>query len=137
MRTGDHEQVGEAGHHDPEIGAWSTFPLCLYRQPCIGVDVDCLHRTGHRIKTGRKDDRIEHVFGIGGAQSGRRDFLDRPASDIDQGDVVAIVGFVIVGIEDEPLGADRMVVGAQQFGRLRILDRRVNLPANKLRCGVV
>ena len=72
-------------------------------------------------------------LGIGGAQPGRRDFLDWLASDIDQGDVVAIVGLVIVGIEDEPLGADRMVVGAQQFGRLGVLDGGANLPADKLK----
>ena len=112
LRTGDHEQVGEAGNHDPEVGAWAVFPLRLYRQPCIGVDVDFLHRSGHRVKTGRKDDRVELILGIGSAQPGRRDFLDWLASDIHQGDVVAIVGLVIVGIEDEPLGADRMVVGA-------------------------
>src|SRR4051812_19298987 len=54
LRTGDHEQVGEAGYHDPEIGTWTAFPLFPDRQPCIGMDTDFLYRTGHRVKTGRK-----------------------------------------------------------------------------------
>src|SRR4051794_25332269 len=90
--TGDHEKVGEAGHHDPEIGAWPTFPLRPYRQPRISTDVDLLHRAGHRVKTGRKSNCIKRVLGIGDAQPGRRDFLDWLASGIDQGDVVTIVG---------------------------------------------
>jgi hypothetical protein len=47
----------------------------------------------------------------GGAQPGLGDLLDGIAAHIDERDVVAIISLVIVGIEAEPLGADRMILG--------------------------
>src|SRR3954469_3952880 len=84
----------------------------LDRQSRIRADLDFLHGAGHGVEAGGEDDSVERVLGIGRAQPRRRDLLDRLASDVDQADVVAVIRLVVVGIEDEPLGADRVVVGA-------------------------
>ena len=52
-------------------------------------------------------------------------------------DVVAVVGLVVVGIEAEPLGADRMVLGRQQFAGALVLHDGADLVAHELRGGVV
>ena len=52
--------------------------------------------------------------------------------DVYQCDVVAIVRLIIVGIENEPLRADWMIIGAQQLRRLGVLDRSADLPAHVL-----
>lgn len=48
-----------------------------------------------------------------------------------QRDVVAIVRLIVVGIENKPLGADRVIVRAQQFRGLRILDGGADFPAHE------
>jgi hypothetical protein len=96
------------------------------------VNVDLFHCPRHGIKARCKNDRIERVVGIGRTQPGGRDFFDRRASDIYQCNVVAIVRLIVVGIENEPLGADWMIIGAQQLRRLGVLDRSTDLPAHVL-----
>src|SRR5882757_10323303 len=63
--------------------------------------------------------------------------MDRIAAHVHQRDVVAIVGLVIVGIEAEPLGADRMVLGRQQLGGPLVLHDATDLVAHEFRGGVV
>ena len=108
-------------------------PLLSNRHSCIRVNVDLFHCPRHRIKARCEDDGIERVVGIGRTQASGRNFFDRLASDIYQCDIVAIVCLVVVGIKNEPLGADRMIVGAEQVRGLGILDRGADFLAHELR----
>ena len=132
LRAGNHEQIRNPGDHDPEICARAVLPFRSDRRSGIRMNIDLFHCPRHRIEAGGKDDRIERVVGIGRAQSARRNFCDRLASDIDQGDVVAIVGLVVVGIENQPFGADRMIVRTQQLCGSWILDGGADLLAYEL-----
>ena len=49
-----------------------------------------------------------------GPHAPRRDRLDRLAADVDQGDVVAVEGVVVVGVDADALGAERIVPGGQR-----------------------
>ena len=98
-------------------------PLLSNRHSCTRVNADLFHRPRHGIKARCEDDGIERVVSIGRAQPSGRNFFDRLASDVYQCDVVAIVCLVVLGIKNEPLGADRMMVGAEQVRGLGILDR--------------
>src|ERR1700726_2628931 len=110
----------------------TVFPLLSNGHSSIRANVDLFHCPRHGIKARRKNDRIERVVGVGRTQPGGRDFFDRLASYIYQCDVVAIVRLIVVRIENEPLGADWMIVGAEQLRRLGVLDRSADFPAYKL-----
>ena len=137
LRARDHEEVREAGDHDAEIGARAARPLLLDRRAPIGADIDLLHGAGHGIEACCEGNRIEVVVGVRRAQAVGCDLLDRCAADVDQRDVVAIVGLVIVGIEDEPLRSDRVIIGAEQLRRPRVLDGGADPLAHEVRSRIV
>src|SRR6516225_6284978 len=112
LRACDHKQIWEPGDHDPEVSTRTVLPLLSNRHSGIRVNVDLLHGPRHGIKPSCKNDRIECVVGIGRTQPSGRNCFDRFASDIYQGDVIAIVRLIIFSIENEPLSADWMVIGA-------------------------
>src|SRR5262249_14848084 len=70
-------------------------------------------------------------------QAALGDLGDRVAAHVDQGDIVAVESLVVAGIEAEPFGADRMVLGGQELGGARILDDAADLVAHELRRRVV
>ena len=52
---------------------------------------------------------------------GRRDLLDRRVADVDQGDVVAVVGVEVVRVDERALRRERMVDGHELLGDLGVL----------------
>jgi hypothetical protein len=95
------------------------------------ADVDLQQRPGHRIEAGREHDRIDCVFLILGPNASRRDRLDRLAADVDQGDIWAVIGLPVAGIDAEPLAADD-VARREHLSDLRIVHDLSDLAANKL-----
>ena len=95
------------------------------------ADVDLQQRPGHRIEAGREHDRIDCVFLILGPNASRRDRLDRLAADVDQGDIWAVIGPPVAGIDAEPLAADD-VARREHLSDLRIVHDLSDLAANKL-----
>src|SRR5207247_10923892 len=63
--------------------------------------------------------------------------LDRRSAEIDQRDVVAIERGVIVGVDAEPLGAERIALRRQGIGDGRVADDILALGAEELGGGVV
>ena len=71
------------------------------------------------------------------AHAGLGDLDDRIAFYIHQRDVVAVIGLVIVSIQAQALGADRMVLRRQDFRHCRIAHNAADFLAHELRSGVV
>ena len=132
LRSGHHEEVREARHHEPEVGVRAVGPFALDVHAAVALDVDFAHRAGHGVEAGGKHDGVELVAGIGGLNPGGGDALDRRARGVDQRDVVAVERLVVVRVEDQALGADRVIGGAQQLGRPRVLDGLPDAVADEL-----
>lgn len=64
-------------------------------------------------------------------RASRRDRLDRLAADVDQGDIWAVIGLPVAGIDAEPLAADD-VARREHLSDLRIVHDLSDLAANKL-----
>ena len=119
----DHEHVREAGDHHAEIGLRTVLPFFIDGKPALALDVDLFHGAGHGVETGREYDRVDLMgFAVASLNAPLRDLFDRALSDVDQLHVRQIVGLVVARIEDQPLGADGMVVRAECLGSLGILD---------------
>ena len=125
-RPGDHEQVGEPLAHQPEVGLGTVGPLVLDRPAPAAGDVDVHDGAGHGVEAGGEHDGVElerlagpasgHVLGL---DAGLGDGADRRGPQVDEPDVGEVVGLVVVGVEAGPLGAHRVVGGAQQSRRWR------------------
>ena len=66
-----------------------------------------------------------------------RQRLDRVFADIDQRDVVAIEGGVIIGVDAEALGADRIIFRGERVGNCRVTDEAPYLGAEEFRRRIV
>src|SRR3984957_20380873 len=82
-------------------------------------------------EAGREHDRIDCVFLILGPNVSRRDRLGRLAADVDQGDIWAVIGLPVAGIDAEPLAADD-VARREHLSDLRIGHDLSRILANKL-----
>ena len=134
---GDGEEIGKAGDGDPEVGARSVGPLLPQRAAAPAADVDVEQGAGHGIEAGGEDDAVELVLGGLGPHTPRRDRLDRLAAEIDQGDVVAVERVVVVGVDADALGAERIVPGDERLGDRRIADYGADLGPEELGGGVI
>src|SRR5438309_171143 len=76
-------------------------------------------------------DRIDFEHMNLGPNASRRDRLDRLAADVDQGDIWAVIGPPVAGIDAEPLAADD-VARREHLSDLRIVHDLSDLAANKL-----
>ena len=135
--AGDDEQIGEALAHQAEIGARTGSPFLVERPPAAAADIDLRHRPGHGIEAGGEHQRVEAVDLAAGFQAVRQDLLDRIGLDVNQRDVGAIVGRIVVGIDADPLRADRMIVGLQQLRHLGVVDDLGDPVADEVGGGVV
>ncbi|SUF56478.1 Uncharacterised protein [Prescottella equi] len=76
-------------------------------------------------------------MGLGGVDTRGVHADDRGGLEIDQFDVVAVVGLVVAAVGDDALGADRVVVGDEQIGDRGIVDDGADLLLPELAGGVV
>src|SRR5665213_3178172 len=63
--------------------------------------------------------------------------VDRGGANIDEGHVLAVEGRVVVGVDAEALGPERIGPGRQPLGDLRIPDDRGDLFGHEFHGGVV
>ena len=135
---GDDEHVGKARDHQAEVRERPTFPVLAKGGAIARAHVDLLQRAGHGVEARGEDQRIELVGRAGLELHARgRDLLDGIGAHPDQRHVRPVVGLVVMRIEAQALGADRMVVGRQQLGGLPILHHGTDLVAHELRGRVV
>ena len=126
-RPGECDQVREPVRSDTEVGDGAPAPFVT---KCLAIGPDELHAiegTNHGIKTSGIDDDVELV------QLGRRanaswlDLGDRRLGDVDQRDVVAVVGLVVTGLHRDSLSAETMIGRDQLLGDGQIVDPIPNL----------
>src|SRR5580704_3216741 len=74
---------------------------------------------------------------IAGANAGGSDLLNGRAADVDQGDVVAVEGGVIISVNAKAFGAQRVILGHQFFGHCGIMDDLADFGAHEIGDSVV
>ena len=134
---GDGEEVRKAGDGDAEVGARPVGPLFPQRAASPAADVDVEQGAGHGVEAGGEDDAVELVLGGPGPHTPWGDRLDRLAAEIDQGDVVAVERVVVVGVDADALGAERIVLGEERLGDGGVADRGADLGPEELGGGVI
>ncbi len=129
---GHHEQVREADRSEAEIGARAVRPLVLQREAVTTSDVDTDERSGHRVESGRVNDRVELQVCAGDVDARLGHGLDRADPEVDETDIRSVERLEVVGVEARPLRTERVGRRAQRLGRVGIVDDRADLVADEL-----
>ena len=132
LRSTDHEHVGETGAADPQERLRTAAPLLLELNAVLAADVDLGDRSGDGVEARREHDDVELVVLAPGPQSGLGEGLDRVLADVDQRDVVAVEGLVVVRARRGPLRDVGVATRAQQLGRRGVVDGLADLLADEL-----
>ena len=136
LRAGDHEEVGESGDGDAVAGF--HFGVQLVDEEVIGGIAEVDFREGARdgVEADGEDDHVEFVGGSFGADSRWGDFFDGVGVDVDEGDVVAVEGFVVEVAEWGAFGEEGVLRG-EEFGGFGVFDDGADLVADEGAGGVV
>ena len=116
-RTGDDEHVRETGHHDAEVAARPFRPLLLQRDAGLCRGYPCYtacpsaRRSRWRTRCCPACTRPSEVRSPVGSH-----LFDRRRPRIDQGDVVAIEGRIVIRVHAKALGRDGIVSRHQCLG---------------------
>src|SRR3546814_9299134 len=102
-RPRDDEEVREPGHGETEERARPGVPLVAERLPVPPADIDREQRAGHGVETGRENQRIEGIVAVRRPHAFGGDRLDRSRANIDERDILAVEGFIIVGVDADAL----------------------------------
>ncbi len=123
----DGEEVREPDGHQAEVRGRAVHPLLLQREAVATGDVDRDQRAGHRIEAGRVDDGVELERLTRGVDPGLGDRRERILPEVDEPDVRQVVGLEVARVEARPLGAERVVLGAQRLRRRRVVSRSTRI----------
>ena len=131
-RPGQREQVREAGGHQAKVGARAMRPFFLEREAAAAGDIDRHQGAGHRVEASGVDDRVERQGLIFQVDAGLGDRLYGLGAQVHQPHIGPVVGGEVAGVQAGPLGADRVVAGAQQPGQLGVADLGADFFAHHL-----
>ena len=126
------KQVGEARHHQAQIALRAILPRVLKSDATGAGYIEGKQRSGDRIEAGGEHDQVEGIFLLGRLDPRLCDPLNRRFADVDQFNIVAVEGLIIIGVEAEPLGAERIAGGHQLLRHCRVADDAANLFLNVL-----
>ena len=103
------EQVGEAGHQQAEIGARAGRPGVLQRAAPPLPRMSILSSAPVMASKPIAKTMASTAYSRALVRTPvRGDRLDRLVREVDQGDVVAVEGLVVAGVDADPLGAERV-----------------------------
>ena len=115
--------------------------FCSQCQPVSAADVHFQKGAGHCVEAGGEDDDVELEVLLGRSYARGCDLLNGRAPQVDEMDVVAVVGLEVVGVEQGPLGAEGVVVGEELAAGLGVVDCLADLGADEVGgrvvCGLV
>ena len=115
------KKLGKPAVVETQVGGGAVRPLLLQRDAVAAGDVDRHDGAGHRVEAGGVDDGIELDRLVGEVDAGLGDGADGRRLQVDEPDVRQVVRGEVVGVEARPLGAERVVLRAQQLGGVGIV----------------
>ena len=122
LRARDHQQVREAVGQETVGGRRPLAPDVPEAYPVDPPDVDLVEGTDDDVEARREHDQVEIVV-LGGRLDARsREAFDRGLREVDQVDVVAVVGLEVVRLEGQALDTEAVVLRDQLFGDFGIVD---------------
>ena len=127
----NHEQVRKAHDRRAQVGVEALIPLLHEAHAAASFGVELQHRAAHGIEACREHQDVDFVLAFSGSNTRWRERLDGIFTQVDQGHVLAVVGFEVAVIEDEALGPE-IVVGHQFSGGLGIANGLADLVADEL-----
>ena len=111
----------------------SVGPDVLQPHAIRATDIDAVEGAGHAVEAGGVDQDVEFVFLLARLDAVRRDALDRLVIlDVDQQDVVAVVGLEIAALQRHAPGAEAVVLRDQLVRDLRVLHALADLLGDEL-----
>jgi hypothetical protein len=109
------EEIRKAGSLEPQVGLRSIGPFFGERLPACAMDIHPGKRPSYGVKTRSKDYDVKFVLFVTGLEALGRKAVNWGLFEIDEFDVVAVELLVIPALKGNALGAERMVLGRQQF----------------------
>ena len=97
--AGDGEQIGEIGHRQTQIAARPIGPAVGQADRADAADIDVAKRPGHRVETGGDHQHVDLMQRAVDHHAGFGHLFDRRRFDVDQADIVAVIGLEILGIQ--------------------------------------
>lgn len=139
LRPVEEQQVREARGGHAQVGADAVGPLLPHGDPAGAPDVDRRQPAGDRVEPGGQDQHVELHLAGRGPHPGGGDLLDRALPQVDEGDVVLVVGLVVVLLQRRALDAQRVDRDrrCQLLGDRRVVDPLPHLLPPELVGGVV
>ncbi len=107
-------------------------PVVLQRKPLTADDVDRRAGARDRVEAGGEHDCVELERFARRVDSGLGNAHQRVTLQVHQPHMGQIERGMVVGVQAQPFGADRIAGGAQRVGRLRIVHGGANLAADEV-----
>src|SRR6266540_1871845 len=121
----------------PAMATRAFRPLLLQRPATSPADVDGEKGARHGVEARGEDDAVERIRLVPGAQPVRGYGLDGRCLQVDQGDIAAVEGGVVVGVDAQALGAQRIVPRQERLGDGGVADDRPDLGVEEIGRGIV
>ena len=118
----DVEQVREPVGGHPEVGALSVRPMIGQFSTTTANDSHPRQRSGAHVEARGQHNHIELILVICGRDALLGDPHDRRGPGVNEMHMRQIESLVVLCLERCPLGAIRVIVGAQQLRKLRVVD---------------
>ena len=132
-RAGYGEHIGEAMNGNAEIRCRAINPRVDQALAAAPANINPQERAGHCIKAGGVNNGIKRARAFAGLNTVLGNLLNRRAAQIDQRDIVTVIGLIIIRIDARPLGCIRKSFRSQIISRLLVLHRIADTLANKFR----
>jgi hypothetical protein len=130
--TCDHEQAGNARDSESEVALRSGLPCIAQETTASSLYLRMPQRARDRVVPGREHNDVEAMLAVACPRPPRTYLPNRCEPEVDERDVLAVIGFVVVGSSAQAFGSDRMVTGTERMRRSGIVDRLPDLAPNEL-----
>src|SRR5215472_5835098 len=111
LRSGRHQEIGEAMDEHAEQGGWRMLPFFGKPLAADAAYIDQIIGAGDGIESGGIDDDVEFVVSLGGAQARFGHANERRLAEIDEMHIIAVVGFEILRLQRQALHAKAVIPG--------------------------
>ena len=110
--AGDHEKVREVGHHKAQVGTWPCGPLLFEQALLAASNLHALDGAGNSVKARGKHHRVQRIVAAGSLQTCGVEALNGRGLQVVQLHMRQVEGGVVVGVNAQALGSQRVTLGA-------------------------